>query len=290
MIDIFESIADSVIRLLKSMQWYDIIDIALVAIAVYFAIRVIRQTRAFQLVKGLLFVGAIYAVVSALNMSTSSFIFNQLFSDIVIVMALLFQPEIRHAMESLGRGKFKNLQIFSSKSSKLDAAKIKEACSAIAKASYNMSDDNVGALIVIEGQTPLGQITDTGSEIDAAVTTTMLESIFFPKAPLHDGAVVISDYRIHSAGCILPLSSASISKNLGTRHRAALGMSENSDALIVVVSEETGNISVAQGGNLESNITRGELLEVITNFLTDGDSISKKTFKILRRKNNERKE
>ena len=289
MVAIFEGILNGIMRLLLSIEWYDIIDIALVAVAVYFAIKVIRQTRAFQLVKGLLFMGAIYAVVSALNMSTSSFIFNQLFSDIVIVMALLFQPEIRHAVESLGRGKFKNLQLFSSKASKLDAAKVKEVCSAVAKASYNMSDDNIGALIVIEGQTPLGQITDTGNKIDAAVTTTMLESIFFPKAPLHDGAVVISDYRIHSAGCILPLSSAPISKNLGTRHRAALGMSENSDALIVIVSEETGNISVAQGGNLESNITRGELLEIVTNFLTDSDSISQKTFKILRRKNNERK-
>lgn len=281
-------IADGIERLIKSIQWYDIVDIFLIAVAVYFAIRIIRQTRAFQLVKGLIFLGALYAVVSALNMTTSTFVFNQLFGDIVIVIALLFQPEIRHAMESLGRGKL-NLSLLSSRFSHSDESEAKEVCSNIAKAMNSMSDDCVGALVVIEGKTPLGEIISTGNEVDAAVTPTMLESIFFPKSPLHDGAVVIKNNRIHSAGCILPLSSAPISKSLGTRHRAALGMSENSDALVVIVSEETGNISVAQGGNLESNITRGELLETLTNYLCDSETVSGKTFKILRRKNNEKK-
>ena len=287
MIGIIQRIAEGLARLVMSMQWYDIVDIALITVAVYFAIRIMRQTRAFLLVKGLIFIGAVYAIVSALNMTTSAFIFNQLFGDLVIVIALLFQPEIRHAMESLGRGKF-SLSMFSSKFSHSDENEVKEVCSNIAKAMNSMSDSATGALIVIEGQTPLGEIIATGSKVDASVTPTMLESIFFPKSPLHDGAVVIKNNRIHSAGCILPLSSAPISKSLGTRHRAALGMSENSDALVVIVSEETGNISVAQGGNLESNITRGELLETLTNYLSDSDTISKKTFKILRRKNNER--
>ena len=289
MIGIIQRIAEGIARLVMSIQWYDIVDIALITVAVYFAIRIMRQTRAFQLVKGLIFIGGIYAVVSALHMTTSTFIFNQLFGDLVIFIALLFQPEIRNAMESLGRGKV-NLSLFSSRFSRSDEDETKEVCSSIAKAMNAMSDSAIGALIVIEGQTPLGEIIATGNEVDAAVTPTMLESIFFPKSPLHDGAVVIKNNRIHSAGCILPLSSASISKNLGTRHRAALGMSENSDALVVIVSEETGNISVAQGGNLESNITRGELLESLTNYLSDSDTVSKKTFKILRRKNNERKE
>ncbi len=291
MIAIIDSILEGISRLVGSIQWYDIVDIALVAIAVYYGVKIIRQTRAFQLVKGLILVGAIYAIVSALNMGASTFLFNQLFSDIVIVVILLFQPEIRHAVESLGRGgKLRNLPFFSSRTSKLDEQEIQENCSAIAKAMYNMSDSNIGALIVIESQTPLGEITSSGSKVDCAITTIMLENIFFPKAPLHDGAVVIKDNRIHSAGCILPLSSAPISKNLGTRHRAALGMSEASDALVLVVSEETGNISVAQGGTLESNITRGELLETLTSFLTTGNTGSQKPFKILRRRNNERKE
>lgn len=267
MINFFEELLKNIVRLITSIQWYDIIDIGLIAVVVYYSIKLLRRSRSFQLVKGLLLVGVVYAIVSALHMSTSTFVFNQLFNDIVIVIVLLFQPEIRSAVENLGRGKFKNLPFFSSRNSKSDTEQV---CNAIAKAMYNMSDTNTGALVVLEGQTPLGEITKTGSEIDSTVTTTLLENIFFPKAPLHDGAVVISENRIHSAGCILPLSSAPISKQLGTRHRAALGMSEQSDALVIIVSEESGSISVCQSGTLERNITRGELLEHLISFLEPG--------------------
>lgn len=159
-----------------------------------------------------------------------------------------------------------------------------KCASNIAKAAVNMSENKIGALIVIEGRTPLGEILSSGSELDSAVTTPMLENIFFPKAPLHDGAVVIRDNRIHSAGCILPLSQSSLSLELGTRHRAALGVSEMSDALVIVVSEETGKISVAQNGTLERDLKFGELTEFITSHLVNDDAEKPKVFRRARRK------
>ena len=147
-----------------------------------------------------------------------------------------------------------------------------------------MSDTKTGALIVIEGKTLLGEIISTGSEIDSTITVPMIENIFFPKAPLHDGAMVIRDNRIHSAGCILPLTQNDVSFELGTRHRAAIGMSEHSDALIVVVSEETGAISVAHNGTLERGITSGELYEIISAFLVSDEGEKSKVFRIRRRK------
>ena len=147
-----------------------------------------------------------------------------------------------------------------------------------------MSEKKIGALIVIEGATLLGEVLSTGTVVDSAVSTSVIENIFFPKAPLHDGAMVIRDNRIHSAGCILPLTQNEISKELGTRHRAAIGISEQSDALVVIVSEETGSISLANGGALVRNLTLGELLEELTEFMVPKDT-KNGTFKLKRRKN-----
>ena len=149
-------------------------------------------------------------------MSASSFIFSQLFRNIVIVMILLFQPEIRHAIESIGRGDLRRFNIFSSRNRDYNDDEIRAAASNIAKAAGNMSDKKIGALIVIEGKTLLGEIISTGSEVDSNVTAPVIENIFFPKAPLHDGAMVIRDNRIHSAGGILPLTQNEVSFELGT--------------------------------------------------------------------------
>ena len=161
---------------------------------------------------------------------------------------------------------------------------LKTSASNIAKAAGNMSDKKIGALIVVEGKTLLGEITSTGSQIDSTITSPIIENVFFPKAPLHDGAMVIRDNRIHSAGCILPLTQNDVSFELGTRHRAAIGMSEHSDALIIVVSEETGTISVAHNGTLERNITSGELYETVSSFLISDEGEKSKSFKIRRRR------
>lgn len=284
MADFLGEIFDGMMKLVASIKWYDIVDIIFVAVAIYYVIKVLRQTRAFHLVKGIVLLGIIYLLVTTFNMNASSYLLSQFFGNIVIVMLLLFQPEIRHAIESFGRGDFKKFSLFSSKNSNLFNDEIENTADNISKAISNMSDKRVGALIVVEGKTLLGEVISTGSEVDSSVSSIVLENIFFPKSPLHDGAVVIRDNRIHSAGCILPLTQSELSAELGTRHRAALGMSEHSDALILVVSEETGSVSAANNGSLERNITIGELRETLTDFLKRDSGESTKTFKILRRK------
>ena len=271
MLDFLKEFFDGILKLILSVQWYDIADIVLVALLFYYCIRLLRKTRAFNLIKGVVFVGVVYLVVSALNMSASTFIFNNLFSDIVLVIILVFQPEIRSAIEAFGRGDLRKINFFFSKSDYVKEERIRTA-SAIAKASVNMGEKKIGALIVLEGKTPLGEIISSGSEIGGAVTEPLLENIFFPKAPLHDGAVVIRDNKVCAAGCILPLTQSPMSFEFGTRHRAALGISETSDALVVVVSEETGAVSVAQNGVLERNIKVGELTEMLTAYLVTDEN------------------
>ena len=266
-----------------SVEWYDIADIVLVTFIIYYCIKLVRQTRAFHLVKGIVLVAIAFFVVSALNMSTASYLFSRVFSDIVIVLLLLFQPEIRQVVESVGRGDFKRYLKFLVRSKSEANDEIHNSISNISKAVANMSDKKIGALIVVEGTVLLEDIVASGSRVDSAVSVPVIENIFFPKAPLHDGAMVIRDNRIHSAGCILPLTQSELSIELGTRHRAAVGMSENSDAMVIVVSEENGKISVAQGGELLRGISLGELLAALTDFLVADEDEGIKN-KIIRRR------
>lgn len=283
MAEILKNMGDAIIKLVLDIKWYDLIDIALVALVLYYCIKLVRQTRAFNLVKGIVFMGVVYFIVSSLNMSASSYLFSHLFGDIVIVMILLFQPEIRQAIESFGRGDFKKISLFSLRSTNYAQDELRTSASNIAKAAANMSEKKIGALIVIEGGTMLGEVLSTGTVVDSAVSSAVIENIFFPKAPLHDGAMVIRDNRIHSAGCILPLTQNEISKELGTRHRAGIGVTEHSDALVVIVSEETGAISLANGGALVRNLTLGELLEELTEYMVPEENRSG-TFKLTRRR------
>ncbi len=274
-------LAEPVINFIRDFGLFDLADIVLVALAIYYCIKLIRQTRAFHLVKGIVFLGIVYFVVSALDMPATSYLFSHLFGDIVIVMILLFQPEIRQAIESFGRGDFRKVNIFS-KNNNYAVEEYRASASNIAKAAANMSEKKIGALIVIEGKTLLGDVISTGTTVDSSVSSAVIENIFFPKAPLHDGAMVIRDNRILSAGCILPLTQKDISKELGTRHRAAIGITEHSDAVVVIVSEETGAISIASGGALKRNLTLGELIEELTNYMAPEESAQK--IKIVRRK------
>ena len=264
-----------------SIEWYDIADIVLVTFIIYYCIKLIRQTRAFHLVKGIVLVAIAFFVVSALNMSTASYLFSRVFSDIVIVLLLLFQPEIRQVVESVGRGDFKRYLKLLVRSKDEANDELHNSISNISKAVANMSDKKIGALIVIEGTVLLEDVVSSGARVDSAVSVPVIENIFFPKAPLHDGAMVIRDNRIHSAGCILPLTQSDLSLELGTRHRAGVGMSENSDAMIIIVSEETGKISVAQSGELMRGISLGELLAALTDFLI-ADEEEKGKKKIIR--------
>lgn len=256
----------NVVSLFASITIFDILDICLVAFIVYNAIKFIRQTRAFQLVKGIALLLIIYGAVRLLNMQASAYIMNRVFSDVVLVLLLLFQPEIRNVLESMGR---KRLGFNSALS---ETEETEEAIMSVCKACSDMSDKKIGALIVFEKDTLLGEIVNTGSKIDAIVTAQIIENIFYPKAPLHDGAAIISNNRVVAAGCILPLTQNSLSSELGTRHRAAVGMSEQGDSMVVVVSEETGAISIASHGMLKRDISPGELREKLINYLVPESS------------------
>ena len=281
------AVKENAVKLASSLRWNDFLDIFVVALVLYYCIKLFRQTRATHLVKGFIFLALGYLVVSALNMTASSYLFSRLFNDIVIVIVLLFQPEFRHAIESFGRGDFKKVTIFS-RSSSIELEEKRSAVSAVVKAASDMSETKTGALIVFEGKSPLGEIIATGSEIDAKISVPIIENIFYPKSPLHDGAMIIRDNRICAAGCILPLTQNKLSRELGTRHRAAVGMSENSDALVVVVSEETGAVSAAKNGVLRRGLTNGELLEMISNFTIGSEEEKPGRLKGRRRKNDEK--
>ena len=243
----------------------DALDILFVAVIIYGCIRIIRETRAMQLAKGILLLLVMYGIVNLLHMEASSFIFKSIFSNILLLAAILFSPELRNILEQVGKGATgKSLKTIIHPGVAIDVAEIGDCIEATCKACSDMSDQHVGALIVFENETMLGDIIASGTELHAKASRQLIENVFFPKSPLHDGALIISEGRLHAAGCFLPLSNnPTIIKDLGTRHRAAIGMSENSDAVVIIVSEETGGISTAVEGKLVRNYTR----ESLTKFL-----------------------
>ncbi len=248
----------------------DLLDICLVAFVLYALIKLIRETRAFQLAKGFILLGIAYIFITAFNMQASSFIFHRLFSDFIILIIILFQPEIRHALESVGGSTIPRFGLFSgSKSENIVKNEIiKTAINDICKACNDFSQKKIGAIIAFEKDTLLGDAINTGTAIDASVSKELIGNIFFPMSPLHDGATIIRNGRVIAAGCILPLTqNQTISRDLGTRHRAALGLSEESDAVVVVVSEETGCISIAKKGLLERDMSESVLREKLNNSL-----------------------
>ena len=241
----------------------DLVDIAIVAYIIYQAVCLLRETRALQLIKGLAMLGAVYLIASLLRMRSLTFLMTYIFQYGALAVFIMFQPELRRSLEQVGRARFSKLQLFNSNND-TDAsnARWRTVIDAIGESSSYLSKRRIGALIVLERQTPLGEIIKTGTTIDSAPSAEILGSLFFPNSPLHDGAVIVRDGRLVAAGCYLPLSdNFTISKEMGTRHRAALGMSENSDAVVVVVSEETGVITVAEGGKLRRGFTEEQLVK-----------------------------
>lgn len=287
-VDLFENIK----RALFSFDGIvDLLDVVLVAFVIYAAVKLIRGTRAFQLAKGVVVLAAVYLIVTLFEMKASEFILNFIFGNLLMILVVIFAPELRHALERMGRGSatISNILNFKNRDESELQENIKNSINSVCRACAEMSDDKVGALIVFEKDALLGEISKTGTYMDASVTTELIGNIFFPKAPLHDGAVIIKDGRVVSAGCILPLTNNLLSRELGTRHRAAVGMSESSDAIVVVVSEETGSISVAQNGTLTRKISDGDLREVLMkNFIKEDDKEPSKIKKILRGNKNEK--
>ena len=224
----------------------DIIDILIVAVVVYKLLGLIKQTRAEQLFKGVLLLVVATFLSDLFNLHTINWILKGTVALGAVAILVVFQPELRRGLEYLGRSKFVNAPF-----EQMDKEKGKHITSNIVKAIDSFSRDRVGALIVFERQTNLTDIMESVTIVDAEISDQILGNIFYEGAPLHDGAVIIRDGRVYAAGCVLPLTkNNSISKDLGTRHRAGIGITENSDALTLIVSEETGIISIAEDGQL----------------------------------------
>ena len=265
---------------ISHLRIFDIIDILVIAFIVYKAIEFLRETRAGQLVKGIVLLLALYAFAIAFKLAVLRWLLSAVFGSAIVAIAIIFQPELRRLLERVGQTRLGNLQ-----SGGDDAEAIVASVDKICRAAGQMQRAKTGALVVFERKTQLGEIINTGTMIDAEVSESLVNNIFFPKSPLHDGAVIVRDGRIYAASCILPLTqSTAFSSQLGTRHRAAIGMTENSDAIVLIVSEETGIISVAFNGQITRNHTVESAFEEIKDKLVnsseqEADSLFKRIFK-----------
>ncbi|MBK6087838.1 diadenylate cyclase CdaA [Ruminococcus difficilis] len=257
---------------LKTFTFKDFIDVAIIALLLFYLLRLFRQSRVGQLIKGFLILLAVYGVSYLFELTMLKYILNSIFTYWAIIFIVVFQPELRLGLERLGRSN-KRLRSFVSSTVQNPEDQIYRALSDVADTCAVFSKSKTGALIVFERETPLGEIADTGTVLNSDVSPALLGNIFFNKAPLHDGACIIREGKIHAAGCILPLSdNLNISQDLGTRHRAAIGMSEASDAVVVVVSEETGSISVALNGILTRDFKRDDLYNRLVELIIVGDN------------------
>ncbi|WP_303660330.1 diadenylate cyclase CdaA [Salipaludibacillus sp. LMS25] len=235
-----------------------VVDILLVAFVIYKLIMVIKGTRAVQLVKGITVILAVWFLSGYLGLNTLQWIMQQAVTYGLLAIIIIFQPELRRALEQLGRGRF-----FHS-SSIADDEEIKQTIEHIIKASNYMGKRRIGALIALERETGMTDYVETGISMNAKLTSELLINVFIPNTPLHDGAVILKNNEIMAAGCYLPLSeNPFISKELGTRHRAALGLSEVTDAITIAISEETGGISVTKNGELHRSLDEDALRNLL---------------------------
>lgn len=250
--DFFSTIFD----IIRTIKIVDVIDILLVSVILYYAYKFVRDRRAGKLAAGVILFLIALVISDVAGMHTIQYLFQNIFQVGVIALVILFQPELRSALEKMGNSSIKGIKSITERSTDSVMLAVREVASAAAE----MSASRTGALIVFERSTKLGDIVMTGTVIDAQTGSFLIRNIFFNKAPLHDGAMIIRAGRIVAAGCLLPLTGqGDINRDLGTRHRAAIGLSENSDAVVVVVSEETGVISLAVDGKL----TRGYSSETL---------------------------
>lgn len=255
------------------MSVRDYCDIALVTLFFYLAYIFIRDKRAGKLAAGVVILIIIRFLSEQFNLITTHYLMGSIFEVGLIALVIIFQPELRSALEAVGSEPLKGLKMIGERGNTSIQKSVDEICTACC----NMSKEKTGALIVIERDTKLGEYIKSGTIVDGATSSYLLENIFFKNAPLHDGAVIIRDGRVHAAGCYLPAASADhVNKDLGTRHRAAIGMSEVSDAVVIVVSEQTGTISVAYGGHLKRQYDYTLLNRALTSILVEHDQNTKK--------------
>ena len=243
--------------LLSTITFLDVIDIVVVAYFLYRLFLMLKNTRAATLGKGLMVLIGFTLICRWLNLHVISWLLEKSMTVIMVALPVVFQPELRRALEQIGRGKLFH------KGSELDEQELEEMLDSVAHATKVMSKNKVGALMVFERATGLAERIETGVPIDGLVSSGLLQNIFVKDTPLHDGAVVIRGNRVVAACCLLPLTeNRNLSQELGTRHRAAIGMSEQSDAMILVVSEETGTISIARNGELMRYLTVDDVKEI----------------------------
>lgn len=265
---------NKVLSVFSTFRFADFLDIVVVALIIYLCVRIIRETRAMQLAKGIVFMALVYFVVNLLNMEAATAIFKTIFNNIILIVVILFAPEIRNILEQIGKGTArKNFKTIVHPGVAVELAGIQDCIESTIQACSDLSDTRTGALIVFENDTLLGNVIDSGTMLNARPSKALIKNVFYPKTPLHDGAMVIRNGKILAAGCILPLTKKQLNTRFGTRHRAAVGLTEESDAIVVVVSEETGSISVARNGVLTSDISDGELRDILmSTFIPSGSS------------------
>ena len=266
----------------------DIIDIFLVAMMLYYLYRVTRGTNAFSIILGVAMLYLMYVVVRALNMELLSGILGQFIGVGIIAVVVIFQPEIRRFLQMLGLQQNQRIsRLFNGDNGEgdLDVDSLVKAC-------IDMSETKTGALIVLQQTSDLSLMAEGGIAVDAKVSPSLLENLFFKNSPLHDGAIIINRNRVVAARCILPSTQSQVPKSYGTRHRAALGMSEVSDAIILVVSEETGALSIAQGGVIQRNIEPEKFKSVLVrrlNMNVERSRISDRFFRRFKRNQSQEK-
>ena len=264
--DYINDIITRLSSIISTITFLDAIDILLLTFFIYKGIKLIRETKAQQLLTGILVVIAVYFISAGLELRVMSYLLSNFLQVGIIAILIVFQPELRRMLEKVGRTNVKSIGVFSDSVRSDDMIQNwNRTIEVVGEAASQLSESTTGALIVIERQTRLAEQIDTGTVMDCVPSVASLGTIFFPKTPLHDGAVIIRNARIIAAGCFLPTPQKEerINKLLGSRHRAAIGMSENSDAIIVVVSEETGTISIAENGELTRGYTKDRLIKYL---------------------------
>lgn len=270
----------SIIHNIKMISVPDIIDIACVSVLFYFLYKFMRDRRSGKLAAGVIVLIVLKFVSELFDMYVIQFLLKNIFQVGLIAVAVIFQPELRSALEKVGGQPLKSIKSIGDSNSTPAEKMISSTVDAV----FDLSETKTGALIVFERLTKLGDLITSGTVIDAEPNELLIKNIFFNKAPLHDGALIVRDCRLHAAGCLLPLSSdTEIVKELGTRHRAAIGTSENSDAVVVVVSEETGTVSLAFEGVLYRDYTRDALLAALRRYLISSDDAAARKLPFVKR-------
>ena len=273
-----------IVRYFLTIRIADVLDIAIMAYLVYLVLKLAKSTRATSLLKGLLVFLLALWLSSIFKLNGINFILNQMMELGILALIILFQPEIRRILEQVGSSRLTFFNFFGKEQK---AGTMEHAIGQTVLACTEMSKSRTGVLIVFEREMLLDDLVRSGTVLDAEVSNELLKNIFFVKAPMHDGAVIVRNGRVLGAGCMLPLSkNINLSRDLGMRHRAGIGMSENSDAVVVIVSEETGSISVAIGGMLKRHLMPETLENLLRNELLpqDKDELDKRKFRLFRKK------